>query len=110
MSFSGILRRVVSPSPLLFAFALIVVSLLTRDSASVRNQLLGAVVVRQVPFPLFPPLLVRPSVSVQFGSGAQVLYVLAVIFALLFFLFLSALLQLFRAVHVAMTDPGERLL
>ena len=110
MFFSGVLRFVAHPSLLLFVFSLIVASFLTGDSASVGNQIFGAMVIRQVPFPLFPPLFVRPSISVQFGPGAQVLYILTVIFALLFFLFLGALLHFFRAVHVAPIVPAERLL
>ena len=110
MFFSGVLRFVAHPSLLLFVFSLIVASFLTGDSASVGNQLFGAMVIRQVSFPLFPPLFVRPSIAVQFGPGAQVVTILMVIFALLFFLFLGALLQLFQTVHVAPTVPGERLL
>ena len=58
-------------------------------------------IIRQVPFPLFPPLLFRPSLAVQFGPGAQLVDMLAVILAL-FFSFLSA-------IHVATIVPGERL-
>ena len=103
MFLSGVLRFVPHPSPLLFVFSLIVASFLTGDSASAGNQIFGAMVIRQVSFPLFPPLFVRPSIAVQFGPGAQVVSILQVIFALLFSFFLGA-------IHVAPMVPGEHLL
>ena len=72
MFFSGVLRFVADPSPLLFVVSLIVASFLTGESSPAGNQLFGAMVIRQVPFPLFPPLFVRPSIAVQFGPGTQV--------------------------------------
>ena len=99
--FSGVLRFVAHPSLLLVVFSLIGASFLTSDPSPVSDQRFGPMIIRQVPFPLFPPLLFCPSLAVQFGPGAQLVDMLAVILALLFS-FLSA-------IHDAMIAPGERL-
>ena len=110
MFFSGVLCFVAHPSLLLVVFSLIVASFLTGDPSPAGNQFFGAMIIRQVPFPLFPPLLFRPSIAVQFGPGTQLVDMLAVILALFFSFFLGALLQLVHVVHVATMGPGELLL
>ena len=102
MFFSGVLCLVAHPSLLLFSFSLIVGSLLALGPSPVGDQGFGAMIIGQVPFPLFPFLFLCPSFAVHFGLGAQLVDILAVILALLLFSF-------FGAVHVVPTVAGERL-